>query len=139
MKFSKISSKILEDKELSRAEKMMREKCKKSATYKTSMKTHPLSGPERHLTAVSWVMIDPDHEFTGASAIKSAWKKLKDSATNYVSWDDLAKATSYSVEEIAQTLKAVWKRDPEAISMTVNRMGDNVFVKINKPDLGFFG
>lgn len=104
-------------------------------TYKSLQENNPLSRRRKFCTAVRWKQLIPS-ELTKADKAKvySAWLKLKDSLTGYVSWDDIADDTKLSVSDVATMMKHVWNLDRNAVSLTINRMGDLVYFRINKPE-----
>lgn len=105
----------------------------KPAVYQSTQKSQVTKKP---MTAVNWKKLSGDLPTThGYESVLEAWQKTKDAGTGYTSWDDLAKSTGMDVGNVAQLVKGVWNRDPEAVSFTVNRMGDGVYVKIKKPEL----
>jgi hypothetical protein len=86
---------------------------------------------KKPMTAVNWIMVDPEPMADSGSTIVNGWMEEKDAATGFVSWDDLSKVTGLSVLQLASKIKSVHKSDPTAVSFSVNRMGDNTYVRIN--------
>jgi len=116
------------------AARVLRERNKKPAFYKTRHPAHCLSARAgRHLTAVNWVKVEPIYNLAAAREVLGAWREIRDPATGYVSWNDLSEKTGRSILEIAQTVKAIQQHYPAAVNLSVNRMGDGVYVKF-KPE-----
>ena len=81
-------------------------------------------------TAVNWKQIIPAETIGTSEAILTAYKKLKSDITGFVSWDNLAKETGIDVGSLASHMKAIYKKDPNAIGFSVDRMGAGTYVKI---------
>lgn len=111
----------------------MRALSKKPAVYQslqTSRATH------KSMTAVTWVKVDPAsvHDL-GFCGLEAAWRKGRDESSGYISWDDLAKFTRLEVYHLASLVKTIWLHDRDSASFSINRMGDGVYVRLNKPEL----
>jgi len=116
------------------AARLLRERNKKPAFYKTRHPAHCLSArPGCRLTAVNWVKVEPKYNPAVAREVLGAWGESQEPATGYVSWDDLSGKTGMSIPEIVQTVKAIQQHYPQAVNLSVNRMGDGVYVKF-KPE-----
>lgn len=106
----------------------------KPSVYLSTLKSKVTGKP---MTAVNLAKIlpSPPTEF-GYEAVLRAWKEGKDSSTGYISWDDAAaKAPGYDAGNVANLVKGVFSRDPDAVSFSVNRQGDGTYFKIKKPEL----
>lgn len=115
------------------AQTTMRSLSKRPAVY---VSRHESKVTRKPMTAVNWVMVDPAPATDmGYESIPAGWAKGKDAATGYISWDTLAKLTGSEIYHLAAMVKTIWKKDPSAVSFSINRMGDGTYIRINKPEL----
>jgi SPP1 gp7 family putative phage head morphogenesis protein len=78
-----------------------------------------------HLPAVK-AQDHPEH----SESILTAYHKLKDTGTGFVSWDRMARETGLSVQVIAEQIKAAHLTKPGSIGFTVDRSGAGTYFKI---------
>ena len=114
-------------------QKIMADRNPNPAVYKSRQDSARTKKP---MTAVTWTKVIslPFNSF-GFEKLAEAYRKRKDPITGYVSWDELHQATGMEIGYIASLVRSVWEKDRESVSFSVNRMGDNAFVKIKKPEL----
>jgi hypothetical protein len=107
---------------------------KKPAIYTS---TYSSEGKTKTLTAINYRKIVSELNKLHEDKIRTAWKKLKDDVTGYVSWDRISKETKLSVEDIAKTVKFIFESDPnrKVVSFTVNRAGDMTYFRFNDMNL----
>ena len=92
--------------------------------------THTSGGKRVTQSAVNWRKITPSHIPNRLRDIYRAWDKLKQQVTGFVSWDNVAKETGLSVEDIASELKALDTEHPgKYVGRTVNRTNDGTYFK----------
>lgn len=72
--------------------------------------------------------VDPSSEHL-ENVIK-AYKKWKDSFSGYVTFNDLKFESGLSFQQVFSAIQELRKTNPHFVRFTVNRMGDNVYVKI---------
>lgn len=121
----------------SEVEKTMLARERRPAVYVSRHENNLLArrqhGTPRFSTAVTWLKIVPGGDDKTLLRVLDAWEEHHDDLTGYVSWDRVAGALGLPVYDVAAAVKLVQRRWPDAVGLTVNRLGDLTYFKIKDP------
>lgn len=80
--------------------------------------------------AMNYREVEPLDDRAVFNEIRDAWNALKTPVTGYVNYQRVAERLKMPVGKLMMYLKGWHKRNPHAVHFTVDRMGSNVYFRL---------